>query len=145
MPPHSLLNHPQREHLAVLLAQMEHALDKLGALARPHASNSRLTVTEADLPRDFERRIDPIIQRIRDQIDTFVDRFGLRPGRVSRARTASALVTAELVRIEDSYSQNLRGYGPVAPDLAPVLDPMLQELHDGWLEIQRVLDDRGGR
>lgn len=133
-----MLNLPQREHLTVLLAQMERALDKLGSGVRSH----RLTVVDDDLPHDFERRIEPIIDRIRNQIDALVERFDLTPRRESLARSVSAIVTAELVRIEDSYSRNLHGYGEVAAGLPEVLDPALRDLHESWHAISRVLGEQ---
>jgi hypothetical protein len=140
--PHALLNHPQREHLAVLLAQMEDALDKLAAAAEPPCGpRHHLTMIDDDLPAELATQVQPVIQSLRGQIARLAAEFRLRPRRMSRARFAVATVTAELVRIEDSYAGSLRGYGDVTPDLANVLDPALRQLHDGWARMYRALTD----
>jgi hypothetical protein len=135
-----LLNHPQREHFAVMLAQMEDALDDVARLARAEAATGRLTTYDDDVPPDFASRVEPVITRLRGRIATVAAEFRI-PGRhISRGRSISALVTAALIHIEDSHARNLRGYGAIAPALASVLDPLLEELRADWTAIKTAVD-----
>jgi hypothetical protein len=140
VPPYPLLNHPQREHLSILLAHMEDALDKVERAAESrHPSRQHLTVVADDLPPDFAQEAQAVIAALRNQIVRLARDFNLSSRRLSLARAVGATITSQLVRVEDSYSRNLHGYGAVAPELAAVLDPALGELHDGWILINRAL------
>ena len=135
-----LLNHPQREHLAVMLAQMEDALDSVARLARTEPPTGRLTAYDDDVPPVFADRVGPTITRLRGRIAAIAAEFRLDGRRISRARSISALVTAALIHIEDSRARNLRGYGEIAPELASVLDPRLEELRGDWTVIKTAVD-----
>src|ERR1700689_409499 len=111
-----LLNHPQREHFAVMLAQMEDALDDITRLARAEAPTGRLTTYDDDVPPDLAGRVDPVITRLRGGIAAMAAEFRVPGRRVSRGRSIGALATAALVHIEDSHARNLRGYGAIAPE-----------------------------
>jgi hypothetical protein len=120
---------------------MEDALDKVALAARSgHSSTRHLTVVDDDLPLTFADDVQPIVDRLRQRIATLATDFQLSPRRVSLARLVAATVTAELIRIEDSYAENLHGYGAVASGLTHALDPALHELHDDWTAIKRALD-----
>jgi hypothetical protein len=136
------LNHPQREHLAVMLAQMEDALDHVARLAGAEPPTGRLTTYDDDVPPAFADRVGPTVTRLRGRIAAMAAELRLDGRRVSRARSISALATAALVHIEDSRARNLRGYGAIAPELAPVLDPLLEELRDDWTAIRTAVDRR---
>jgi hypothetical protein len=124
-----------------MLAQMENALDKIMRLARSGSHrHGQLTTYEDDLPPDLADHIESTIARLRERIATMAAEFRLEPRRLSRARHIRAVVTAELVHIEDSYARGLRGYGEVAPELASVLDPYLRELRGDWIAIAVALD-----
>ncbi len=135
-----LLNHPQREHLAVMLAQMEDALDHVARLARAELPTGRLATYDDDMPPGFADRVEATMARLRGRIAAMAAEFRLEGRRVSRARSISALATAALVHIEDSHARNLRGYGAIAPELASVLDPLLEELRDDWTAIRTAVD-----
>jgi hypothetical protein len=137
---HMLLNHPQREHFAVMLAQMEDALDEVVLLARADVATGGLTTYDDDVPTVFAGRIEPVIIRLRGRIASMAAAFRIPSRRVSRGRSISALATAALIHIEDSHARNLRGYGATAPELASVLDPLLDELRDDWTAIKAAVD-----
>ena len=52
----------------------------------------------------------------------------LRPRKLSRARSVAATLSREAIRIEDSLSSKLRGYGAVHPSVAEHLDPALAQM-----------------
>ena len=69
-------------------------------------------------------------------------RLGLETRRMSRAHSIQALASSEIVRIEDSYSPTLHGYGAVHEDAAKVIDPALNRLHAGFVAIRALLRRR---
>jgi hypothetical protein len=119
---------------------MEEALSDIERLADLAARPSgELTAYDSDLPPHFSAVVAPIVRRLRVEVARIATAFGVEPRHASRAAHVRALVASELVRIEDSRPVRLRGYGGVAPDLSPVLDPMLSELRAGFERIDRAL------
>jgi hypothetical protein len=123
-----------------MLAQMEDALDDVARLARAEAPTGQLTTYDDDVPPDFAGRVAPVVTRLRGRIAAMAAEFRIPGRRISRGRSIAALATAALVRIEDSHTRNLRGYGAVAPNLASVLEPLLGELRDEWAAIRTAVD-----
>jgi hypothetical protein len=80
-PTHSLLNHPQREHLSVLLSQMEDALDRLRVVSQPRTGVERcLTVVDDDLPVRLRNGIEPIVTRLRECAEHLTGYGPVAPG-----------------------------------------------------------------
>jgi hypothetical protein len=75
-------------------------------------------------------------------VDAVSEQLGLETRRVSRAHSIQAFVTAQIVRIEDSYSPKLRAYGAVHPDVASHIDPALNRLHAGFVAIRALVRRR---
>lgn len=141
-----ILSGPQRNHFAVLLAQMERYLVEIEQLATPpaehHADRTRLTRLEDDLPPGFAERVLPLLAELRGEVHALSDQLGVETRRVSRAQSIQALVSAEIVRIEDSYSPKLRSYGAVHEAAAARIDPVLNRLHAGFVAIRALLRRR---
>ena len=138
-----LLNGPQRLHLAVLAASMEDSITEIERLIDPESGLvRRLTHYGDDLPRDFAERVTPILDALRSHVARFAEAFGLEPGRISRAASVRAYVSSELVRIDESGSRQLKGYGAVAPELGAVLEPALQDLRAGFAAVGAALHPR---
>lgn len=144
-PVEPLLNLHQRRHLAVLLSMMQESIADLEALVapRPHSSDN-LTVYDDDVPPELALATPPVVRRLRDAIRRLADQLDIEPQHLSRRGCVRALVVTEIIRIEDSRSSRLRGYGPVAPGLAAVLDPVLSELRDAFQSIAGALGDWNG-
>lgn len=102
-------------------------VERLASEGAPDAGGP--VVYKEDLPPGFAASIEPELIELRRLIARFSTDHGLRQRTVSRARSIRALLTAELVRIEDSTADKLRGYGAVDPELGTTIDPVLRELH----------------
>lgn len=124
------LTEPQRRHLRVFLDHVEAAATEVARLGGLPPARRTLTIDEADLPARFGDRIRPEVARLRRDIDVLAARFGLEPERRSRLRRVQALLAAAAVQIEDAGSRALLAYGPVERDLAPQLDPVLDDIAD---------------
>ena len=143
-PPNRLLSESQRRHFEVVLAKVEDALDEVDRLAgRPAAPESQrraLTDLADDLPPDFSSRTVTAASTARGRIADMAARLGLAPQRASRFRTVRALLTAEIVRLQDSFSPALKGYGALDPAAPAIIDPALRELITLLATMLRALD-----
>jgi hypothetical protein len=143
--PRRLLTDPQRRHFEVVLAKVEDALDEIDRLAHPLPPDSprpTLTVLADDLPPDFASRTATASLTARGRIADLAAQLGLAPQPASRFRTVRALLISEIVRLQDSYSPALRGYGTLDPAAPGVIDPALRELVSLLATILRSLDAR---
>ena len=124
------LNESQRRHFEVVLAKLEDTLDEIDRLAHagPQAQHPSLTSLADDLPADFASRTAPISSTVRGRIADLAAQLGLAPQRASRLRTVRALLHAETVRLQDSLSRALKGYGALDPRAPEVIDPALREI-----------------
>jgi len=140
MPPANLipLNGPQRLHFEVILASLEKALSRLELIAqgREHAG-CRLTRMDGDLPDAFWEGAAPIVERLRAKVASLSTAMALTERHTSAKRLVRTLLTAQLLKIEDSSSGRLRGYGVVDPAVEGRLDPALEALQ---LDLHAVLD-----
>ena len=125
------LNESQRRHFEVVLAKLEGTLDEVDRLARlkPETSERRsLTFLTDDLPPDFASRIAAVSDTVRERIADLATQLGLAPQPASRVRTVRALLIGETVRLQDSVSRALKGYGALDPQAPAVIDPAVREL-----------------
>lgn len=137
----ALLNEHQRRHFEVLLARLEDALVQVERLAaRDPEGSRRLTLYREDLPAGFVDAIRPALGRARELIAGLADDLRLQPRMASRARSIRALLTAGIVRVEDSGAPNLRGYGYVDPRVAHEIEPALDELRATLASVLRHLE-----
>ena len=138
-----VLTESQRRHFEVVLAKLEETLDEIDRLSRPttHASPSpRLKVFADDLPPDFTSRSAMASRAARERIADLAAELGLAPQRTSPFRTVRALLHGEIVRLQDSVSPALKGYGTLDPRAPAVIDPALRELIAHLATMLRALD-----
>jgi hypothetical protein len=125
-----VLNAHQRRHFEVVLGMLEATIGRIEQLAEAGPSKSMLTIDENDLPPDFATDAAPHLTAVRDKIATLAAELQLQPRRVSRRRAMRALLTAEVVRLQDSSAAQLRGYGAVDPRFAERVAPALADIID---------------
>jgi hypothetical protein len=113
----SLLNEQQRRRLATHLGLLVSDLDALARapeLGREGAAYAALK---------------DAIAATRRAADAMRAMLGLAPDRApSFARRVAAVADVWSARIEDLRARRLKAYGPVHADLAPILDPGLDEV-----------------
>jgi hypothetical protein len=122
-----VLNAHQRRHFEVLFTRLEDSLARVESLLGEDAPapGAMLSLSENDVPPGYRGHAAPILAALREQIGGLASALALHPRRVSRSRTIGATLNAEAIRVEDSLSRNLRGYGDVDPSVARLLDPIL--------------------
>jgi len=142
--PDRLLNEHQQRHFEVLLARLEDALDGIEDLiARAERPTSDgLTQYAPDLPPGFGAAARPLLTQLRNRIDRLADALALRRQSRSIAQSIRAILVAEMVRLEDSTSAQLRGYGAVDPRVSSVIEPELEHLHALLASIAQLVGSR---
>ena len=138
--PQSVLNEPQHRHFEVFLAMLEDALIEIESLTYSSLGSGRLTVYDADLPPEFGVSAQPLLDSIREEMTRLADSLGISQQHRSTKRTVSAILTAELVRLDDSYAAKLRGYGAVNPQAITQIDPILEEVRSSLTSLMALLD-----
>lgn len=124
-----VLNANQRRHFDVLFARLEDSLDKVGRLLGTPDEHSRvLTTVHDDVPPSFRAHARPLIADLRRQIVDLAEALSLEPRTVSTARVIGASLSAEAIRLEDSLSPQLQGYGVVHQSVPERLDPAIQAM-----------------
>lgn len=136
-----LLTEGQRRHLTVSLARVERAVREIAALAGGKEAPPLPLLTEVihDLPPDFGQSIQSAVAEAAATLSELASTFALEAPRSFHRRSVQALVVSSLVMIEDTASRNLRGYGEIHPGVPPLLDPLLNRLHEALVDIGRVL------
>ena len=125
-----VLNEPQRRRFEVFLELLEESLnevERIASLPDPVDSVSRIGY-DADTPIDFRDRTAPIIQRLRRQIEAVASALEIASRPRSRLNAIRAIVTAEIVRVEDTFSDKLGGYGTVSRRVKMEVDPELSRI-----------------
>ena len=122
------LNQNQRRHFEVLFARLEDSLAKIERLLFQPDRAAQLSLVEEDVSPAFRTMAAAELPRIHAEIERLVVALALEPRTVSLRRTIGATLTTEAVRLEDSFSSSLRGYGSVDESVANALDPALGAL-----------------
>ena len=133
------LNAPQRLHFEVILASPEDALARVELIAqgRVPQGGRRLTRVVRDLPDGFLADAAPRIASLRAHVAALSDALALEGSDSSARRTARALLTSQIIHLEESDARRLRGYGTVDPLVPGRLDPVLAAMRN---EVQALLD-----
>lgn len=135
-----LLNEPQRNRFAVLLAALETALDDVERLAGGRAAaGQHLALLADDVSDTTAAVVREDIAAVRAQVRALATLLGIAPRTRSRARVMRAIILAQMLRVEDSYAAKLGGYGAVNARAAEVLDPPLRALHASLDRLARAL------
>ena len=138
-----MLNENQRRHYYVLLSMLAQSMARLEAIASSRPPGDAAFVTyDDDLPDDFLERIEPHIRTVHEMLGRLAQTLNVEPKRISRRNSVRAVLVTEIVRIEDSLSGGLRGYGEVDPRVRGVLDPMLQGVIRELQKVRGVLEGR---
>jgi hypothetical protein len=132
------LNDNQRRHFEVLLTRLEDSLSTIERLlAAPPLRH--LTQLSDDVSPDFRSLAEAEIPRLRGQVERMAVALGLRPNVVSLRRIIGAALTTDSVRLQDSLSPQMRGYGAVDASVAERLDPALLRLAESLQHLGSAL------
>jgi hypothetical protein len=132
------LNDNQRRHFEVLLTRLEDSLSTSEMLlATPPLRH--LTQLSDDVSPAFRTLAEAEIPRLRGQVERMAVALGLRPNVVSLRRIIGAALTNDAVRLQDSLSPQMRGYGAVDASVAERLDPALLRLAESLQHLGSAL------
>lgn len=138
-----ILNANQKRHFEVFLAHLEDLLLRVETLLVPSLGGARtLSVIENDVTEDFRENAAPVLRALHQRIDELARELSLQPRRVSASRVISATLSAAAIRVEDSMSSQLRGYGEVHASVSKQLDPVLDNMAQTLNGLSAVLRRR---
>lgn len=133
------LNGPQRLHFEVVFASLEDALARVELIAQGRVQHDGVGLKRVvrDLPDGFLTDAAPRIASLRAYVAALSEALALEGSDSSARRTVGALLTSQLIHIEDSDARHLRGYGAVDPLVRERLDPALETMR---IHLQAILD-----
>lgn len=139
-----VVNANQRRHFEVLLSRLEESVVRIERLLddRVAIAGPTLAVMDHDVPPAFHDHATPVLHELRRRIERLAHLLGVEPRRVSRRRLIAATLNAEAIRVEDSLSPQLRGYGHVDPSVHQHLDPLLIDITASLTELAAALRSR---
>jgi hypothetical protein len=122
------LNANQRRHFAVLFARLEDTIRRVERWLDAADEGAVLSLSDDDVAEPLRRDARVVLRSMKDRIAALALHLELSPRRQSKRRAIAAALTSEAIRLEDSVSQQLRGYGPVDESVAQQLDPILMDM-----------------
>ena len=126
----------------MLFARLEHSLDQIERATHGEPAAALMSRPIDDLPARFTSESAPIIATVRAVLEEVAASLDLRPREVSRRRTCEALITSEMIGVENGYAKQLRGYGEIDPSVGERLDPALTRVHAGLGLLRDLLRER---
>jgi len=138
------MNPDQKRPLQIGLALIEEGLLEIEGWLTESPRQGRLVRTVSDLSPHLRRELREGIQAASALLAGLGEMFGLDP----RIRSSTDLIFGRLPILwqtaRECRAQNLRGYGPVRPDLPEVLDPIVDALSELlWRLFRLVAAERG--
>lgn len=124
----SLLNEHQHRALSTRLALLDHQLYDAEQLVRGELGRGPMFETSSDLTAEERRTLLELLAGARDIIQKLRDRFGLVPQRQDVRHWLLGHFSILWNILQDSHAQKLKGFGEVSRDLAPGLDPEIDQL-----------------
>ncbi|MFN2602392.1 MAG: hypothetical protein ABR582_06490 [Gemmatimonadaceae bacterium] len=139
----SILNENQRRHFEVFVSMLEEAIHEVEVLAgSPSRRADGMISYDDDLPVGFAPEMLPRVESLRVQIAQLVELLDLPRRRRSRARLVRALLTAQIVRTDDSYVRKLRGYGAVDDRAAERIDPIIDAIRADLIQLRQLAEEQ---
>jgi hypothetical protein len=139
-----VLNANQRRHFEVLFARLEDALVRVETLLGPATGPAPvLSIIDNDLANSFRDYATPILDELRAQVAQLATVLALQPRRLSRSRVIAVTLNSEAIRVQESVSSHLRGYGDVHPSVTQHLDPILTNIAQTLNALATAVRDHG--
>jgi len=135
----AMLNVAQRRHVAVYLELLQKSVDDIERLITlpPTSPEGCIVLHDADLPADFATLAAPVVLRLRQRLEALIQALRIPAKHRSRTRSIQAILTDEVIRVEDYFSSELAGYGSVHPMIRLQIDPQLESLRS---DLRTLLD-----
>jgi hypothetical protein len=123
-----MMNPDQKRHLAVTLCLMEKDLLREEQLLRSHGEKGTLYEIVDPLPEGQHQKLLALIAKLRQCLAQAKCRFSLEIEQTILHRMLVGEFTMLWVRLRDTKTKKLRGYGAVDEELPHRLDPLLEEM-----------------
>ena len=135
-----MLNEAQHRRLSVVLETAEQRLLNLQRQLNGDASAAKLLETENDLTETERALVGEKIAELLRLTASLSDRFSVTARSRSLRHGLYATLSITWADLQDVKERALRNYGERDPRLSEQLDPLVDKIADGLLEICRVID-----
>jgi hypothetical protein len=105
----------------------------------PAGWSNALVAYDDDVPAELRNSLPHVLESLREEIVALAGLLAVEPIHRSRSRLVRAMVTSEIVRLDDSYAKKLKGYGPVDPRAKEVIDPHLDRIRAALAKLLATL------
>jgi hypothetical protein len=139
----AMLNEAQHRHLSVVLQIAEERLLNLQRQLSGNAPAAKLLEMENDLTETERAFVVEKISELLRLIAGLSDRFSVTARSRSLRHGLDATLSITWADLQDVKGRALRSYGETDPRLGEHLDPLVDSIADGLLEICRVIDTGG--
>jgi hypothetical protein len=127
------LNIAQKTSFSITLREFEVRLTRSRVLLEQYESVTRLTP-------DGVKRLRQMLDEQQALIDDLFRRYQLKRETIDVVQSMIAELSISWTQLVDCRSDKLGRYGEVDPDLAPTLDPALDQMIEACLSMVRLLD-----
>jgi hypothetical protein len=127
---HPLLNEHQHRALSTRLRILDQELHDAEKLAKGKLARGELFDTKSDLTVDETEELLGLIANAREHVRKLRNRFDLLVQSQDARRWLLGHFSALWAMMADSHAAGFKGFGDVSPELAPALDPEVDELID---------------
>jgi hypothetical protein len=139
-----MLNEAQHRHLSVVLQIAEERLLNLQRQLSGNAPVPKLLEIENDLSETERGFVGEKISELLRLIAGLSERFAVTARSRSLRHGLDATLSIMWADLQDVKARALRNYGEADPRLGEHLDPLVDSIADGLLEICRLIDLGGG-
>jgi hypothetical protein len=139
-----MLNEAQHRHLSAVLQIAEERLLNSQRQLSGNASAAKLLEIENDLTETERALVVEKISELLRLIASLSERFSVTARSRSLRHGLDATLSITWADLQDAKAAALRSYGETDPRLGEHLDPLVDKIADGLLEICRVIDIGGG-
>ena len=139
-----MLNEAQHTHLSVVLRIAEERLLNLQRQLTGDSSAAKLSETKNDLTETERALVTEKITELLRLIAGLSYRFSVTARSRSLRHALDATLSITWADLQDVKEKALRNYGDTDPRLSEQLDPLVDKIADGLLEICRVVSTCGG-
>ncbi len=95
---------------------------------------------EDDLTAEQQARLRKLVDQLREEIRRFNDEVALDRALQSRQRAIAALISANMIHLEEVNSSSLKGYGQLSEEVGRELDAKLARLITLLETMSRVVE-----
>jgi hypothetical protein len=134
-----MLNEYQRQRVSITIRSLEENLHAIEEFLKSENYSGVLLEIKNDIPPSVKDALIPMIAILKEKLGIIAEKFDLEKRTESISQQIFAMLSFDLVSIEEIKAKRLRGYGEAADELYRTLDPEVDLLKDLLQEMLDIL------